>query len=311
MNAKLAIAAVAAIAGAALTLSLGSRLLERSRGAGAASTADLDALTELRQELAATREDLRLAQNRIGLLEEGLRERRRTDAAAAEEPGDAAARLASPAAARGADAAVAAAEDDPVVASLLEGAASERMRDFVSKVIAEERQTRRDEQARKLKERSQEFEELGKGPYGKHNFKVNSIGKKLGLSDYQKQHYHDLLVDYQERFAGLRKGVDWRDEAARERHSQGRQTLQDEFDVAFNQVLNAEQAQAYKDLPEFDRSAEGAAQVFVRATVGADGAGETVDVIEYDGPGSAPLPLPPVEVMVEKGVKVQTGAGDH
>ena len=103
---------------------------------------------------------------------------------------------------------------------------------------------------------------MQKGPYGKHNYKVNSLAKRLNMTDAQKQSYYNILVDYQGRFQELRKGVNWREREARETYQQNRNLLQQEFEGAVNIWLSPEQQAEYESLSSWQRNAEGAAYMF-------------------------------------------------
>jgi hypothetical protein len=141
-----------------------------------------------------------------------------------------------------------------------EGAAA--LRHLVHQMIREDRDERRQDMHRRAEEQKKEWEELQKGPYGKYNFKVNSLARKLNLNDRQKQHYHDTLAQYGSRFEELRKNANMKDAESRKAYRQNKKTLQEEFESVVVLGFSQEQAQDYKELPGFERSAENAAVFF-------------------------------------------------
>lgn len=155
--------------------------------------------------------------------------------------------------------------DPELLASALEDESARPLRDFVFDVIQEERQARQEEQARRARERREEMQAMRQGPYGSYNFKVNSLGKKLGLNDFQKQGYYELLVGYRERFQEIRKGVDFRNTESRKNYQQARKDLTEQFSREFVQVLTPQQVEQYNELPAWERSPEGGVSLAVQA----------------------------------------------
>lgn len=140
-----------------------------------------------------------------------------------------------------------------------DGDAGAALRDFVVEVIGQER-VEREERARQQANRAREEEmALHQGPYGKYNYRINKIGKKLGLDDWQRQRYHQLLT----RYGAERQRV--REEAATARQSSPApdaslvstrlEELNAEFDRDFATVLDREQQELYEALPPHEKGA--------------------------------------------------------
>lgn len=184
------------------------------------------------------------------------------------------------------------------LAAALEGEGAQRLRDFVFDVVREERTARRDEQTQRARQRRQEWKEMQKGPYGKYNYKVNSLAKKLELNGYQKQFYYDLLVGYKDRFTELRKGVDWKNEEARDSYERAKSELTDQFSREFVQVLSPPQVEAYDDLSNWEKAPEGGMALSFQ-TAG-DGVGSTfIRAVSIGGDGPVSVETTTLETTIE------------
>jgi hypothetical protein len=142
---------------------------------------------------------------------------------------------------------------NPLIAALGKERAEE-FRSFVADVVKEERAQRRAAERERALAEAREIEELNQGPFGEWNHRVNSVAKKLGLTDAQKQRYYDLLMDYVRRLKELREGYDRTDPEGRKAWREKRNELQEEFDGNVVVSFNPEQAEAYNDLPPHERS---------------------------------------------------------
>ena len=116
-------------------------------------------------------------------------------------------------------------------------------------VIAVVEQERKERKAR-TEERLQELEELSQGPYEQYNYLVNRIGKELQLSDDQKEHYYELLNEYQQRLAEEMKSIDALSETATRGEGVGilQPRLATEILEEFAVVLSSEQERKYREL---------------------------------------------------------------
>ena len=165
------------------------------------------------------------------------------------------------------------------LAALLElKGGEEDIRQYVTGIIEDDRNSQKTLQRQRQAERRAMF----RGPYGRHNFQVNSLAGKLDLGDGQKEKYHELLQHYGKEAELLRKGPEgrpfWELEnpeqiAAHVKNmEQQRKNLGERLDNEFVQFLEQDQARTYLDLPEDERGLGGGMGVFHHVEVGDDGA---------------------------------------
>jgi hypothetical protein len=129
----------------------------------------------------------------------------------------------------------------------------DRLRETVFALIEEERKIRQEEAAQQAEERRREYEDLQKGPFGRFNFAVNSVAKKLELNDLGRQAYFEALTHSSDETAKAAKGVDWSDADARARYEARRKELDEEFDRSVKAFLTPAQAAAFDQLPHWQR----------------------------------------------------------
>jgi hypothetical protein len=134
------------------------------------------------------------------------------------------------------------------------GAKADDLRGFVKDVIQEEREERALESKRKAEERRKEMEELAQGPWGQFNYRVNTLGKKLGFSDSQKERYGAYLTDYSGRIEEIRQGLDRNDPVAYAAYRERKKAISDEFEGQVIHLLTPDQAKTYQDLPSHEKS---------------------------------------------------------
>ncbi len=164
------------------------------------------------------------------------------------------------------------------IAAVLQDEAGEAaLREFVADVIQNERDERDQRRREKFEARRREHRELAQGPYGKHNFRVNSVGKKLSLSTAQKDVYFDLLERYAKERQNLHHGEDGKsilssiqgDPAQMAKHfeqvHQQEKALREQFDEEFAQSLTDDQYELYKNLPEHEKRGMGGPMIFSEA----------------------------------------------
>ena len=170
------------------------------------------------------------------------------------------------------------------LAALLElKGGEEDIRQYVTGIIEDDRKSQKTLQRQRQAERRAMF----RGPYGRHNFQVNSLAGKLDLGDGQKEKYHELLQHYGKEAELLRKGPEgkpfWELEnpeqiAAHVKNmEQQRKNLGERLDNEFVQFLEQDQARAYLDLPEDERGLGGGMGVFHHVEFGNVGV-SSVDV---------------------------------
>ena len=85
--------------------------------------------------------------------------------------------------------------------------AQEALRGYVRQALQDERRERQEKARQRSQEWQREMKAMREGPYGKYNFKINSMAKKLDLSDAQKQILHDSLVWYDDEKAALKRSI--------------------------------------------------------------------------------------------------------
>jgi hypothetical protein len=151
---------------------------------------------------------------------------------------------------------------------------AEELRSFVRHVVQADREQRRAEQEEAARTARAEFEEFGQGPYGKFNRRVNSIGKKLALTERQKQLYYESLAEYSRRLAEIHQAArDVKDPAAREALRGQRREVQDEFErVVTTTILSPPQGQAFGELHSAERSLGGGDVMWVSTAFSGEGA---------------------------------------
>jgi len=148
---------------------------------------------------------------------------------------------------------------------------------LVSKVYEQARSTRRQREQEEADQRAKEMKALSEGPYGKFNYRVNSLAQKLSLDARQKDYLFNLLSKYDEKRQealsqlGPLEG-DTTPERVKE-HMDHAMRVQREFNEQFeNELLlglNAKQQEAFKDLSEQEKGTDGE---FVKLISAADGA---------------------------------------
>lgn len=259
--------------GAILAVYLGSRgpddPLEAPRPVnGSIASARLDRLEERLERVVARLESLEATLGEVAASRPRPREpgERDADPVSAGEPGESA--------------------TEDLVASVLGGADGERFRQLVYDLVRDEREERRREQRRLARERQEEWKLLQEGPYGKFNYKVNSLGKKLDMSDLQKQRYHQLLIAYEQVSKDLLKNVDWKSRESREGYQQQKKDLLAEFQRDVVGLLAPGQAEEFDALPDWEKGMDNTPAVFINSDgIAGDATMTTTRVMV--GPGDA------------------------
>ncbi len=288
-------------------------LLSRREGAGA-DDGVRNAQLALEEELATVNHRLEEVLDRIERIEASRARAPRGSAVAVAEGDEAAeGELRSEGGVEGAKNASAGARMDLLAALAGEGEEAQQFRDIVSQAIDHDRTRRSEEQQRRMEDRRREIEEMNQGPFGNFNFRVNSIGKKLNLTDGQKLRYHELLADYSGRIEEMRRTVNREDPEAYKAYRERKKLTQDEFEGLVIQSLTYPQAEAYKGLPSFEKApgAEATASFIKTEPVMTDGGdviggfeqvmfsgdGAGAGILEFKlGRDAAALPLPPVGI---------------
>jgi hypothetical protein len=172
--------------------------------------------------------------------------------------------------------------------------------DLVSRVYHQARTARMAREREEAEERAREMEALSQGPYGKFNYRVNSLSKKLGLDARQEQYLYNLLLKYDERrsqeLSQLPKleGEDLTPDRFKEHAQQTlriHQELNREFEADLLAGLDPKQKEAYQDLPEHERATGGDALKVYAFEGGAGVAGKAA--VRFTLPVAVEKPLPP------------------
>ena len=137
-------------------------------------------------------------------------------------------------------------------AQLVREGGEERLRSFVTQVIGDERVARTRERQQQAEDRRRHLAQLRQGPYGRHNYKVNSMSERLDLSERQKQYYYESIVAYVDRVAETRE-AEKRDKDNRQVDRDRRQELRNEFVRVITQTLSPEQAEIFASLSEHEQ----------------------------------------------------------
>jgi hypothetical protein len=184
------------------------------------------------------------------------------------------------------------------------------LRQYIASVIQDERRDRSERARAESRQRRAELEELSKGPYGRHNFKVNSLAKKLGFSDAQKEHYHRLLVDYSSRLDELRRDVAWKDPESIQRYHTAREEIADEFDGQLALGLDRDQQEAYSALPEHEKGPDSGDVFFHASTMTSEDGSVAVEEVISGVIGDLQLPHPGVEPFIFEGAAPEIIVGE-
>jgi hypothetical protein len=140
---------------------------------------------------------------------------------------------------------------------------------LVSKVYEQARSTRRQREQDEAEERAREIKALSEGPYGKFNYRVNSLAQKLNLDARQKEYLFSLLTKYDEkRREAMSQLQPLEGDVTPERMKEHMQhtlrvhtEINQQFDSEVLLGLNSNQQDAYKDLPDGEKGTDGLADV--------------------------------------------------
>jgi hypothetical protein len=135
--------------------------------------------------------------------------------------------------------------------------------DLVSKVYEKARTARIARERTESEERAREMEALSQGPYGKYNYQVNSLSKKLALDARQEQYVHSLLLGLEERRRQAMEQLpklegEVTPDQLKEHRTQivsMHQELGQQFERDLLAGLDAGQQEIYENMPEHERLA--------------------------------------------------------
>ncbi len=145
------------------------------------------------------------------------------------------------------------------VARELNSEEGEALHDYIVQVMEEVRDEQIAAQRRRAEERNREFMALHEGPYGNHNFRVNSMAKRLDFSDDQRELYYVNLVEYTNLIQQSRE-QESQDKENRQRYRDQRKVLRTEFAQVIAASLPLEQAEVFTSLPEHEQRPDGSAR---------------------------------------------------
>jgi hypothetical protein len=184
-----------------------------------------------------------------------------------------------------------------VAAKLRDEGGEESLRNYIARVIDERREERLAEQRRQAEERQREHKAMYEGPYGQHNFKVNSMAKKLDFSERQKQYYYAILLDYNNRIQATRE-QEQQDQENRQLYQEQRKELRKEFAAVITRALDPQQAEAFGQLPEREQRPDGFGGLMWNFTFG-DGNAIGLGGMSGSGEGQVLIQSAPIHVEVE------------
>jgi len=143
------------------------------------------------------------------------------------------------------------------------------MRDDLEQFVAQVYQTARDSRRTKEREeaeaRAKEEQAFREGPYGKFNYRVNSLAKRINLDTRQKDYLYNLLKRYDDRrdaqmrdLEPLQKDSATPDQiAAHFQHIEAIQkSMAEEFDGELSRVLTADQQELYAELSSGEKGVD-------------------------------------------------------
>ena len=170
--------------------------------------------------------------------------------------------------------------------------------DLVSKVYQKARTERISREREEQAERAREMEALSQGPYGKYNYRVNSLSKKLGLDRRQEEYVHNLLLGLEERQRLAMEQIPRLEgEVTAEQLKEHRdhvvrvhQELSQQFESDLLAGLNAEQRETYESLPEHERTS-GEADTMKVISFGAAGGMVGTAGVRFSVPALKPIEL--------------------
>lgn len=134
--------------------------------------------------------------------------------------------------------------------------------DLIRQVVRDERQNRLATITAQQQQRVQAWRVNRDGPYGRFNARVNGLADRLELDPSQAAFYHELLQEYDARAKALYQQLDVSAagdtdaetfQARLEHAAIDKETLDREFDAAFEQTLTPQQAERFRALPEEER----------------------------------------------------------
>ncbi|MEM7234638.1 MAG: hypothetical protein AAF517_20835 [Planctomycetota bacterium] len=161
---------------------------------------------------------------------------------------------------------------------------SEKLREFVASVIDEQRESRTRAREEKALERVRDLRNMNKGPYGEHNYKINTLAKQLDLDDRQKEHVYNTLVDFKARLTEARKNRDRSNPESVANYKLIKAELQTGFENAIAQGLSQEQADQFQSMHSWEKGID--SNVVFQSFSSGDGSGHE---IHFEASSSSPV----------------------
>ncbi len=134
----------------------------------------------------------------------------------------------------------------------------DEMETLVAKVYESSRTARKQKEQEEADARQKEMQELSEGPYGKYNFRVSSLGKKLDLTTAQKNAMASLFAGHDDRRKELMSQLSQGDgtkptpEIVQQRVSLWKD-LNQQLENQVLLQLNRKQQETFQELPAEDR----------------------------------------------------------
>ncbi len=140
------------------------------------------------------------------------------------------------------------------------------LRDYIVRVMDDVRDQKIAEQRRLAEERQRELMALHEGPYEGHNYRVNTMAKRLVLSDRQKQHYYLNLAEYNQMIERSRENES-QDKENRQQYRDERKRIRSEFSQVVLSSLSPEQAETFSSLPSNEQRPDGSYRYLTTSTI--------------------------------------------
>lgn len=140
----------------------------------------------------------------------------------------------------------------------------QQLRLLIAEIISQEHEVREAEKQRLIEERAAARQDLAHGPYGRHNYKVNSMIYALNLSPDQAERYYELVDKYHKIEDALRNkvyaeidGTAMHPEQMREKIGGfllQKQDLNRAIERELSAIFDSDQLEVYQNLPSHERS---------------------------------------------------------
>ncbi len=140
------------------------------------------------------------------------------------------------------------------------------LRDYIVRVMDDVQEQKTADRRRLAEERQRELMALHEGPYEGHNYRVNTMAKRLDLSDRQKQHYYLNLAEYNQMIERSRENES-QDKENRQQYRDERKRIRSEFSQVVLSSLSPEQAETFSSLPSHEQRPDGGSRYVTTTSI--------------------------------------------